>query len=153
MRALIPLLFLIGATSCNAPSSNQALGALTIERAWAAPTPAGVDVSAGYLTIVNATSADDRLLGATSPRAGRVEIHEMSMDGAVMRMRPVEAITIAAGQDVDFGPGGMHLMFYGVTEPFAEGQNIPVQLTFGTAGSIDVMLVVRRTAPARHAAD
>jgi copper(I)-binding protein len=148
MRALIPLLFLIAAASCNAPPQAHTLA---IEEAWAAPTPAGVDVSAGYLTIVNGTAAEDHLLGATSPRAERVELHEMSMDGAVMRMRPVDTLTIAPGEHVELGPGGMHLMFYGVTEPFTEGQDIPVQLTFETAGAINVTLPVRRAAPESHA--
>jgi copper(I)-binding protein len=151
MRALIPLLFLIATASCNAPSNSQA-PALAIEQAWAAPTPAGVDVSAGYLSIVNGTAAEDRLLGATSPRAERIELHEMSIDGAVMRMRGVDTLTIAPGEHVELGPGGMHLMFYGVTEPFTEGQDIPVQLTFETAGPVNVTLPVRRAAPESRAA-
>lgn len=126
------------------------MGELSIEQPWAAPTPAGVDVSAGYLVIHNRTSSDDRLLGVTSPRAERVEVHEMTMDGAVMQMRPVESPTIAAGQSLTFGPGGMHLMFNGVAEPFAEGQQIPIQLTFEHAGAIDVTLPVRAASPEAH---
>jgi len=149
MRALIPLFFLFAVASCDAASQNRA-PALTIEQAWAAQTPAGVDVSAGYLTIANGSGADDRLLSATSARAARVEIHEMSMDGSVMRMRAVESLAVPAGQKVELAPGGMHLMFFGVTEPFTEGQNVPVQLTFETAGRVDVTLPVRRAAPRSH---
>jgi copper(I)-binding protein len=64
----------------------------------------------------------------------------------------VERLEIAAGESVQLAPGGRHLMFYGVSEPFAEGQTIDVQLVFETAGTIDVSLPVRRGAPESHAA-
>jgi len=123
---------------------------LSAHDAWVAPTPAGVDVAAGYLTITNPTNAPDHLLSATSLRAERVEVHEMSMDGAVMRMRPLDRLEIPAGGTVRLGPGGNHLMFFGVSEPFAQGQNIPVSLVFEHAGTIEVTLPVRRNAPATH---
>jgi copper(I)-binding protein len=155
MRVLAPLLVLFFAAACGAPqqrASEHAASAetLRIEQPWAAPTPTGVDVSAGYLVIDNATASDDRLVGVTSARAERVEVHEMTMAGAVMQMRPVEALAIPAGQSITLAPGGMHLMFYGVAEPFAEGQEIPVHLTFENAGAIDVTLPVRRTPPEAH---
>lgn len=153
MRALAPLFALLFAAACGAPQQPEQAAraeALNIEQPWAAPTPSGVDVSAGYLVINNPTANGDRLLGATSARADRVEVHEMTMNGAVMQMRRVENLTIAAGQSVILAPGGMHLMFYGVAEPFAEGQSIPVQLTFEKAGAIDVTLPVRRTGPEGH---
>lgn len=74
----------------------------------------------------------------------------MAMDGAVMRMRKVDRLEIGAGQEVRLGPGGLHLMFFGVGEPFAEGQSIPVHLVFETAGAMDVTLPVQRS-PIRHA--
>lgn len=157
MRALIALSLLVIVGACDVSQNRShdaeahAANALAIEDAWAAATPASVDVSAGYLTFANTTTADDRLLRATSPRAGRVEVHEMTMDGSVMRMRPIEMLTIPAGEQVILAPGAAHLMFYGVTQPFAEGEEIPVRFTFETAGEIDVVLPVRRSAPARHA--
>lgn len=158
MKALLPLSFALIAiaTACGAPTSQSsahemhAEAALVVHDAWAAPTPAGVDVAAGYLTISNHTHATDRLLSATSPRAGRVEIHEMTMHGSVMQMRAVERLEIAAGQDVQLGPGGMHLMFFGVTEPFVQGQTIPVHLVFETAGAVDVDLPVNRRGAPSH---
>lgn len=147
MKNLIALAFLVLATACGAPTAEKGeapgSGVLTVRDGWASPTPGGVDVSAGYLTIANGTSADDRLISATSTRAAAVEIHEMQMDGPVMRMRPVESLTIPAGGEVTLGSGGMHLMFTGVTQPFTEGESIPVQLTFEHAGVIDATLAVR----------
>lgn len=161
MKALFPLSLLIitVAAACGAPTTQSsahemhAAAALTAHDGWAAPTPAGVDVAAGYLTISNHTAATDRLLSATSPRADHVEVHEMTMNGSVMQMRAVSRLEIAAGRDVQLGPGGMHLMFFGVSEPFAEGQTIPVHLVFETAGAIDVDLPVRRGAPNSHGAN
>lgn len=110
---------------------------------WASPTPGGVDVSAGYLTIANEGESADQLISATSPRASRVEIHEMIMDGAVMQMRPVTTLAIGPGERVELSPGGRHLMFFGVTQPFAPGEEIPVQLTFENAGVMDIALPVQ----------
>lgn len=152
MKVLAPLFVLFFGAACGAPQQQAAehatsTAALTIDQPWAAPTPAGVNVSAGYLVINNPTADDDHLLGATSPRAERVEVHEMTMDGAVMQMRAVENLIIPAGQSVTFSPGGKHLMFFGVAEAFAEGQDIPVHLTFEHAGAIDVTLPVHRAPP------
>lgn len=159
MKALFPLFLVLFAAACGEPSSQHAptetpaaTAEVTVHDAWAAPTPAGVDVAAGYLTITNGTGGNDRLLSATSPRAERVEVHEMAMAGAVMQMRAVAQLEIPAAQDVQLAPGGMHLMFYGVHEPFVEGQEIPVQLHFETAGTIDVALPVNRT-PTGHGAE
>lgn len=105
-------------------------------------------MSAGYLTIVNGAEAADTLVSATSPRAASVEVHEMSMDGAVMRMRQVTGgLAIPSGGEVSLAPGGNHLMFMGVTQPFAEGESIPVTLTFANAGAVEVQLPVQREAP------
>lgn len=156
MKALVPLFLILVAAACGAPTSTsdahemQAGSTLAAHNAWAAPTPAGVDVAAGYMTLANGTAAPDHLLSVTSPRAERVEIHEMSMDGSVMRMRPLDRLEIPPHGEVRLAPGGAHLMFFGVTEPFAQGQNIPVRLVFEHAGAIDVTLPVRRSAPANH---
>ncbi len=156
MRSLIALSLLIAVAACGAPASQpsahevEASPTVIVSDPWASPTPSGVDVSAGYLTIANGTGAEDHLLGATSPRAARVEIHEMTMDGAVMRMRALERLSIPAHGAAQLGPGGAHLMFFGVGEPFAEGQSIPVRLVFEHAGTIDVALPVHRSTPVGH---
>jgi periplasmic copper chaperone A len=148
MRTLLTALAL-GLAACGAPAQTAAQPGrsavtLRVEHAWAAPTPGGVDVSAGYLTIANGTAAEDRLLRAVSPRAARVELHEMTMEGDVMRMRAVDALAIPAGGSIELTPSGRHLMFFGVTQPFVEGEAIPLRLTFERAGELDVSLPVRR---------
>lgn len=151
MKKLFAIAFIALATACappqGAPTQSENSGALEIRDAWAAASPGGVDVAAGYLTIANGTSADDRLVAASSPRAASVEVHEMTMDNDIMRMRAVEGgLPLPAGGVVELAPGGLHLMFMGVTEPFVEGENIAVTLTFEHAGLIDVTLPVRRNA-------
>ena len=138
------------AADVTAPTQEPA-GRLELRDAWAAPTPGGVNVSAGFLTIVNGAATADRLISAASPRASRVELHEMAMAGDVMQMRPADDFEIAPGQQVELAPGGLHLMFYEVATPFAEGEEVPVTLTFENAGSVTVSLPVRRpTGDAQH---
>lgn len=120
---------------------------LHVENGWASPTPGGVDISAGYLTIVNDSDTADRLLSASTPRATSADLHEMSMAGAVMQMRPGGPVGIPAHGRVMLAPGGIHLMFNGVTQPFALGETIPVQLTFEHAGIVSAELPVSRSAP------
>lgn len=130
-------------TSSNAGS--EAVAGIEIAEPWAAPTPGGVNVSAGYLTVRNGGAEADTLISVSSPRAASVEIHEMTMDGAIMRMRAVEGgLAIPAQGEVVLAPGGYHLMFMGVTQPFAEGEEIAVTLTFANAGAVELMLPVRQ---------
>lgn len=137
---------LVACTQAAGPPAEAAAPAgIEIRDAWASPTPGGVDVSAGYLVVANGGAAD-RLLSASSSRAARVEVHEMSMDGAVMRMRRLDALPIPANAEVTLAPGGLHLMFIGVTSPFVEGETIDVRLVFETAGAVDVSLPVGRAA-------
>jgi len=126
-----------------APQASDVSVSFSVVDGWAAPSPAGVDVAAGYVTIRNDSDAEDQLIAASSPRAGSVEVHEMAMDGAVMRMRAMAALPVPAHSEVVLAPGGMHLMFMGVTQPFAVGDDVPVTLTFANAGQVEVTLPVR----------
>ncbi|MEZ6022823.1 MAG: copper chaperone PCu(A)C [Hyphomonadaceae bacterium] len=150
MRSLVFSLALLAA-ACGAPSNHHDADSspatpadtLTLSGPWAAPTPNGVDVSAGYVTIRNGTAEADTLIAVSTPRATRSEIHQMSMDGGVMRMRAMERLEVPAGGEVALAPGGMHLMFFGVSEPFVQGETIPVTLTFEHAGDVDLQMQVR----------
>jgi len=101
----------------------------------------GQPVGGGYVTIKNTGDADDRLIGIESSAAGRAEIHEMAMVNDVMKMRKLEeGIVIPAGKTVELTPGGLHMMFFNVKKPFAEGDKVPVTLVFEKAGKVDVVL-------------
>lgn len=143
--ALVLLLAACGASSSPEPEPPPA--GLQVTSAWASPTPGGVSVSGGYFTIENHAAEADRLIAATSPRANRVEIHEMSMDGAVMRMRQLDGIDIPPGATVVLAPGGLHLMLMDQPTPLATGEEIPLELTFEHAGALTVTAQVQSGAP------
>ena len=117
-------------------------GALRIEHPWARPTVAGQSVGGAYLGLRNGGSTPDRLLGDSSPAATRLEVHEMRMDGDVMRMREVAAIDLPAGKAVKLEPGGFHLMLIGLKAPLKAGDKLPLKLRFEKAGEVEVTLVV-----------
>lgn len=118
------------------------LGSLTIEEPWSRATAPGASVGGGFLVLDNA-GADDRLVAASSPVSARVELHTMSMQDNVMRMREVEHIEVPAGKRVELRPGGLHLMFIELKAPLEEGRSFPVTLRFERAGEVEVQMSVR----------
>ena len=91
------------------------------------------------MTITNNGTTADRLVGVSLSVADHGEIHEMKMDGGVMTMRPLaDGIAIKPGETVKFEPGGYHLMFMDLKEPFKEGAMVKGQLQFEKAGKVDV---------------
>ena len=116
---------------------------IKIEDPWARATPPGAKVGAGYMRIAG---GPDRLVGASSPAAGRVELHVTVKEGDVMRMREVKAYDIP----VELKPGGAHLMFVDLKAPFKEGTRVPVTLRFEKAGEMKVELPVRALKTTQH---
>ena len=101
-------------------------GNLVLDHAWARATPGGAKVGGGYVTIENNGTAADRLVGGSSPAAGKVEVHEMAMDNDVMKMRPVkDGLPIPAGQTVKLEPGGYHIMLMELKLPSREVTKSP----------------------------
>jgi copper(I)-binding protein len=113
-------------------------GELAVVEAWARATPPGATVAAAYLTIDNGAGGADRLLGASSDAAGRVEVHESRREGEVMRMRKVEPLDIAAGERVVFAPGGLHVMLMDLKAPLRQGEKLPLVLRFEHAGAVQL---------------
>lgn len=124
------------------------LGALTLSDAYIRAMPPHAPVAGGYLSIANAGSTPDRLVRVSSPRAGEVQIHEMTMQGEVMKMRNLpDGLPIPAGATVSLTPGGYHLMFLKVPEPIASGEVVEAVLVFEKAGAVTLPFEVRdRTA-------
>ena len=111
--------------------------AVKVSRAWTPATPPGAPTAVGYLTITNPGPRPDRLLSLSSPSAASVGLHLMSMDGGIMRMRPVEGgLVVPAGGAVQLEPGGYHLMFEGLKHPFKAGERLPLTLRFQRSGLI-----------------
>ncbi len=143
----IRLLSLIAAAALvAAPASaqNDKLGSLEISQPWTRATAPTAKAGGGYVTITNKGATPDRLVAVRSAASDKVEIHEMKMDGNVMRMRELEkGLEIPPGATVELKPGGYHIMFMELRAPLAKDARVPVTLVFEKAGSIDVELLVQ----------
>ncbi|MBU2327122.1 MAG: DUF1775 domain-containing protein [Alphaproteobacteria bacterium] len=118
-------------------------GDLELTAGFARAMLPGQPVGGGFVTITNKGGDEDRLVSVTSSGAGEVQMHEMAMEGDVMKMRQLnDGIVIPAGETVELKPGGLHLMFYKVSEPFKEGATVNVTLTFEKAGAVDMVLPI-----------
>ena len=130
------------------------IGDIAITGAFTRATLPNAPVGGGFLTLTNTGAEDDRLVFAESPIARDTQIHEMAMEGDVMKMRQlVDGLVIPAGQSVVLEPGGYHIMFMGLTQALVEGETIPLTLTFEKAGTITIDLLAGGTAadaPAGH---
>lgn len=133
------------ALSLTLPAHAQAVttGGLKISAPWSRATPKGATIGGGYMKIMNTGNTSDRLLGGASDIAARFEMHEMSMDNGVMKMRPVaKGIEIKPGQTLEFKPAGFHVMFVGLKRQLAQGAHFKATLEFEKAGKIDVDFTV-----------
>src|SRR5258708_28226990 len=101
---------------------------IVVEQPWARATPAGAKTGAVYVTLINNGSAGDRLLGATTPVADKVQFHSAREDNGVSRMREMRTVELAPGARVSFNPGGKHIMVVGLKQALKEGQSLPLTL-------------------------
>jgi copper(I)-binding protein len=127
MKALFAAALLASAASLPAWAAN-----VSVTDAWARATMPGQKVSGAYMQIQS--DADARLVGASSPAVPRVEVHEMTMDGDVMRMREVKAIDLPQGKTVSLEPGGFHIMLMNLPKPIVAGDVIPLTLMIESGG-------------------
>jgi copper(I)-binding protein len=140
----LALAALVAILALPAFALDYKLGAIEIGQPWSRATPPTAESGGGYLVLKNTGTTPDRLIAVKSPAADRFEIHEMKMDGNIMRMREVEkGIEIPPGATVELKPGGFHVMFMGLKAPFAKEAKVPLTLVFEKAGSIDVDLMVQ----------
>lgn len=141
-NALLAICTAISITFSGAALAQTAsVGAIKIENAYTRATVPGQQVAGGFMKIEN-KGATDQLLSASSPAAGEVQLHEMAMDGNVMKMRQVKDIAVPAGGAVELKPGGLHLMFMNIKAPLAAGETVPVKLKFAKAGEVEVKMPV-----------
>lgn len=125
------------------PAANAQQGDVAVSAAWTRAVGATAPTAAGYMTLRNHGTVADRLVGAETPAARSVEIHEQRMDDGVMRMRPLpDGILIPPGETATLGPGGVHLMLVGPTRALARGERVPLTLRFERAGEVRVELTV-----------
>jgi periplasmic copper chaperone A len=122
-----------------AQAEDVTIGSLKISAPWARATPKGASVGGGYMKITNNGTAADRLLGGSTDIASSFEVHEMKMEGSVMKMRPVAGgLEIKPGQTVTLDPSGYHVMFVGLKDQLKQGERFKATLEFAKAGKVDV---------------
>jgi copper(I)-binding protein len=140
------LAFLGAALMISAPAVALAhtyeAGGVTVAHPWARATPGGASVGAAYAEIKAKDGAADTLLSASSPAAGRVEIHTHTMDGGVMKMRKIEKLAIPAGGSAVMRPSGDHIMLFDLKAPLKEGDLVPMTLVFEKAGEVTIEATV-----------
>jgi hypothetical protein len=138
LRALIAALLVL---ATPAAAQTQAPTAVAVEAPWARATIGNNRITAAYMTLRNGAGQADRLVAVSTP-IGRAEIHAMTMDNDVMRMRQVTAIDIPAGGTATLQPGGVHIMLVDLRAPLRAGAQVPLVLRFDRAGTLEVSVPV-----------
>jgi periplasmic copper chaperone A len=124
-------------------AADYDVGSIHIAQPWARATPKGASSGAGYLTVTNNGTAPDRLTCAGSDAAAQCQIHSMTMENGVMKMRPVEGgLEIKPGETVTLKPGGYHVMLVDLKHPLETGSAVAVTLQFDKAGTVKVEMPV-----------
>lgn len=137
--ALVAATLLTIAGAALALADEYKLGWLVIVHPHARATPSNSPVSGGFMVIKNTGTETDRLVGGSATFSTGFQVHEMKMDGDVMMMRPVEGgLEIPAGDQVEFKPGGYHIMFTGLSGQLKPGEKRKARLVFEKAGEIEV---------------
>ncbi|EXI77649.1 MAG: hypothetical protein AW12_03103 [Candidatus Accumulibacter sp. BA-94] len=114
-------------------SATAALAAdVEVKDAWVRGTVTGQKATGAFLEITSKSGAT--LVGAASPVAGVSEIHEMKMDGGIMKMRAVERLQLPAGKPVQLAPGGYHVMLLNLKQPLKRGDSVALTLQVETPG-------------------
>ena len=128
------------------PALAQGTGnaSITIEQPWARATPGGAKTGVVYMTLDNKSATADRLTGASSDVADKLQIHEMKVENGVMKMREiVGGLPIPASGSVVFKPDSYHVMLVGLKKPLTAGEKFALTLTFEKAGNISVTVPVQ----------
>jgi periplasmic copper chaperone A len=134
---------LAAAQSPATQSPATKAGDITIAGAFTREPPNGARVAGGFMTITNAGPMPDRLIGGNAAFAKRFEVHEMAMDGGMMKMRELpKGLEIKPGEKVDLRPGGYHVMFLDLTEAPVAGKPLKVKLRFEKAGEVEIDFAV-----------
>ncbi len=140
--AVVKLLWLVALVLGLAAS---AAAQVSISDAWVRGTVPGQQATGAFMRLRSATGS--ALVALESPVARRAEIHEMRMEGDVMRMRAVPRLELPAGQVVELKPGGYHVMLMNLNAPLAPGESVPIRLRFqgkdGKPQEVEVKAEVR----------
>ena len=139
-----------------AAAGDYDVGSIHISQPWSRATPKGAAAGAGYMTLTNKGAALERVSCVSDDASAQCQIHSMTMEGGVMKMRPVDGgLEIKPGESVTLKPGAYHMMFLSLKHPLEQGGRVKATLKFDHAGTIDVefpVLAIGAAAPGSSAA-
>jgi periplasmic copper chaperone A len=122
-----------------AVAADYHLGSLQISQPWARATPKGAASGAAYMTVMNTGAKPERLSCLSSDAADKCQIHQMSMDNGVMKMREMEGgVDIKPGETVTFAPGSYHVMLVGLKAPLVQGKSVAATLKIDSGATTQV---------------
>jgi copper(I)-binding protein len=131
--------------------ASAAYAQVTVEGAWARATVPNQSATGAFMRLT--AQKDVVLTGASSPVAGIVEVHEMSMDNGIMRMRAADRVALKAGQTIELKSGGLHIMMMDLKQQIKAGESVPLTLSFqgadGTVSKVETKAVAGFAPPAR----
>src|SRR6516162_426492 len=120
-------------------AADYDVGSIHIAQPWSRATPKGATAGAGYMTITNKGTTPDKVSCVSDDASAQCEIHSTTMEGGVMKMRPVEGgLEIKPGETVTLAPSGFHVMFRQLKHPLEQGKTVKATLKFDKAGTVDV---------------
>ena len=130
--------------SADAGQVQAAAAPITASAVWSRPATAGLPTGVAYLTLIDHAPTPDRLMGGSSPKAGRVSLHHSVMKAGVMSMLAVDGgLELPPGRAVTLAPGGYHLMLGGLKGGLRVGETYPLTLRFAHARPVTVKVQVR----------
>ena len=138
------LTILIALSACDGTTQP----AVRITHAQSPAPPPGASVAAVYAEL--RATHDDKLLGATTRVAEKVEMHSTAEENGMMQMRPAAAVELPAGAPVGFAPGALHLMLIGLREPLAANSTFPMTFHFEKAGDVVIDVAVVTPGEMQH---
>ncbi len=148
--SIFPLIFSAALTFACGVAGAQTAAAVDVSQAWVRATGPGQMATGGFMHLTAQTTL--QLVAVSTPAAGVAEVHEMKMEGDIMKMRAVKALELPAGKTVELKPGGYHLMLMDLKQPFAKGSTVPMTLHFrdakGVASKLELKVAVGSAAPA-----
>jgi copper(I)-binding protein len=137
-RPTLDVLLLVALTAAAHAGAVARLGPIEIDRPWARPTVGTARPGAAYVTLRNTGDQLEKLVDISTPVAAHSEVHEMTLEGGVMKMGPAGPLEIPPGEEVRLEPGGKHIMLMQLQQPLQEGESVPITFTFREAGEITV---------------
>jgi periplasmic copper chaperone A len=138
-RAIAGFGLIAGLLAASAAMGHEVTSkGVTDAHPWARATPGGATVRVAFMEIKTAPGTADKLVSASSPAAGRVEVHTHIMDGDVMKMRRLDSLDLEPGKSRILKPSGEHIMMFDLKQPLKEGDLVKLTLVFEKAGPIEI---------------